>query len=439
MRGLSTLVMLWGCAGLCWSGFAKDPDLSFPYTAATAVDAVEVRCGPDWSYYPTQRLERGVAVDVYRHEPGGWLAIRPPQGSFSWLPARQVKRSSDPAVGEVTLDGAVAWVGSSAAELSQHKWQVRLKQGELVEILGEQSMSIGPGFATETYVKIAPPAGEFRWIHAENAQSPHAVAHRSATGTIQLADFANRAGAADDAASSSSSQAWRSSTNPTRSNPTATGQPAAEPTGQALDDLARQVDQLKVDLSLLVSREMDQWDLDSLRARNEALSQAVGNSRLAQELRLIAFRINEFEALQKRHRRLSQQDVPPVDPQVERHGISAAPTVERTSWQQEIESALLSEAPVGTATQASPTAAAQPDFSAQGWLMPVHSSRRVAPPFALLDDDDRVVCYVTPTAGLNLRRYAKKHVGVFGERQYVADLRADLITVTRVVKTESRK
>ncbi len=66
--------------------------------------------------------------------------------------------------------------------------------------------------------------------------------------------------------------------------------------------------------------------------------------------------------------------------------------------------------------------------------MPVHSTRQVAPPFALLDDDGRVLCYVTPAPGLNLRRYTKKHVGVFGQRQFVTDLRASLITVSRVVK-----
>ena len=47
--------------------------------------------------------------------------------------------------------------------------------------------------------------------------------------------------------------------------------------------------------------------------------------------------------------------------------------------------------------------------------MPVHSTKRVAPPFALLDDEGRVQAYVTPMPGLNLRRYTKKYVGIVGE------------------------
>jgi hypothetical protein len=76
----------------------------------------------------------------------------------------------------------------------------------------------------------------------------------------------------------------------------------------------------------------------------------------------------------------------------------------------------------------------QPRFDAEGWLMPVHSTRRDAPPFALLDDQERVVCYVQPSPGLKLRRYARKHVGLFGSKRYIPDLRASLITVTRAVR-----
>ena len=101
------------------------------------------------------------------------------------------------------IDGAVAWVGSDVSSVQQHKWQVRLERDELVEILGERSLSVGPGFATETYFQIAPPAGEFRWIHAENAVAPEALAHRSSGRTIELTDYTAQGPAAVDAASSS--------------------------------------------------------------------------------------------------------------------------------------------------------------------------------------------------------------------------------------------
>ena len=61
--------------------------------------------------------------------------------------------------------------------------------------------------------------------------------------------------------------------------------------------------------------------------------------------------------------------------------------MQQTSWQQEIEEALDGNEVVGTGIDrlAAEAAQAKPQFDAEGWLMPVHSSRRVAPPFALLD------------------------------------------------------
>ena len=159
-----------------------------PLHGSVSTDGVEVRCGPGWDYYSTATLEAGQRVEVYRHEAGGWLAIRPPEGSHSWIPLRQVE-SAGQDVARVIVDGAVAWVGSTAESVTQHKWQVRLDRGELVVVLGKATMVVGPGFAQETYCKIAPPPGEFRWIHAEHASAPQAVAHRSSGRTIELVDF----------------------------------------------------------------------------------------------------------------------------------------------------------------------------------------------------------------------------------------------------------
>ncbi len=120
--------MLLVCGALGTLVHSAEP--TFPYQAEVSVDEVEVRCGPGWDYYPTQRLPRGTRVEVYRHDPGGWLAIRPPEGSFSWMTARHLKLTADKSVAEVALDGAVAWVGSAQTGVTQYKWQVRLERGE---------------------------------------------------------------------------------------------------------------------------------------------------------------------------------------------------------------------------------------------------------------------------------------------------------------------
>lgn len=423
MRGLAAVFQVCVFVPICATG--ADP--AFPYTARISVEEVEVRCGPAWEYYSTTRLRRGDSVEVYRHEPGGWLAIRPPQGSFSWIPSRQVQREADTKVGKVVIDGAVAWVGSTLEDVRQHKWQVRLERDELVEILDEKPWSVGPGFATESYCQIAPPAGEFRWIHAEHALAPQAAAHRTASRTIELTDYA-----------ATGSSATHHSVDATGTD---AGAKVVGSQGQsALDPavLAAQLDKLKLDLALLVSRPIAQWDLQPLRGRTEALAASAEGTPLVREVRLIAQRIQECELLLQRHERMleSPAGAADEDPRVERHGVSAAPQVKRTSWQEEIADALDSEQPVGTSVDRLAAELADATFDAEGWLMPVHSTRLAAPPFALLDDDGRVICYVQPSPGLNLRRYTKRHVGLMGNRQYAGELRANLLTATRVVRRE---
>ena len=55
-------------------------------------------------------------------------------------------------------------------------------------------------------------------------------------------------------------------------------------------------------------------------------------------------------------------------------------------------------------------------------------------PIALLDDTGQVKCYVTPSPGLNLRRYVREYVSVRGQQRQVASLRATLVTADRVSK-----
>ena len=131
----------------------------FPYVAYVSSDDVYVRSGPGKNYYPTAKLKRGEQVEVYRHDPGGWYAIRPPRQSFSWVSARQL----DPAekrLAVVNTDRAVARVGSVFSEM-RDVIQVRLNKGERVELVEAEPVADGKWY------KIAPPAGEFRWIHRE--------------------------------------------------------------------------------------------------------------------------------------------------------------------------------------------------------------------------------------------------------------------------------
>jgi hypothetical protein len=134
----------------------------FPYKAYLNANDVYVRSGPGKNYYPTDKLQRGAEVEVYRHDPGGWYAIRPPEDSYSWIAGRQLNILEDN-LAEVIRPDVVAYVGSKFSDVHDVR-QVKLDQGELVEILGEKRFVSPDNGAAETWYKIAPPRGEFRWV-----------------------------------------------------------------------------------------------------------------------------------------------------------------------------------------------------------------------------------------------------------------------------------
>ncbi len=137
----------------------------FPYTAYVDFDNTPVRSGAGDAFHPTSLLHRGDAVQVWRHDAGGWRAIRPLSNSFSWVDARYVSRQPDSAIGQMKAGGVSAWIGSATGGTRSFHSQVKLKAGEKVEILGERKAIAADGSGETVWLKIAPPAGEFRFIN----------------------------------------------------------------------------------------------------------------------------------------------------------------------------------------------------------------------------------------------------------------------------------
>ena len=147
---------------------AQQPD--FPYQALVVTDGAKVYSGPGEMHYATEELSVGAVVEVYRHDPGGWCAIRPTSESFSLLPQAAVV-IADRHVGEVIEDGVQAWVGTALGPVENPLWQIKLKSGERVELLGEISWPEPSGESTAWY-QVAPPNGEFRWVHLDDIKLP---------------------------------------------------------------------------------------------------------------------------------------------------------------------------------------------------------------------------------------------------------------------------
>ena len=148
---------------------AQNSSLEFPYQALVAKDNALVRSGPGEVHYGTQKLAAGQVVEVHRHDPDGWCAIRPVEGSFDIIPEATVDIISE-GVGEIKMAGTTPFVGTKLGTVEKPLWQVKLREKEKVSLIGQLSWPNPEGHSTVWY-QIKPPAGEFRWINISNLES----------------------------------------------------------------------------------------------------------------------------------------------------------------------------------------------------------------------------------------------------------------------------
>ncbi len=148
---------------------SADDSINFPYQGIVAKKESMVRSGPGKVHYATQKLSPGDVVEVYRHDPGGWCAIRPTKSSFCIIPESTVE-IIDEGIGKITSDGTTPFIGTELGSVSKPLWQVKLREDENVAVLGQLSWPNPEGHSTIWY-QIKPPAGEFRWIHISDIQS----------------------------------------------------------------------------------------------------------------------------------------------------------------------------------------------------------------------------------------------------------------------------
>ena len=158
------------------------------------------------------------------------------------------------------------------------------------------------------------------------------------------------------------------------------------------------------ELSMIVSRPVDQWNLAPLRDSAMQWIERGETPLIRGEARLLLDRIERFELLRQR----TGGYVAPaaMGPQI--------PMTSNASYQVERSPSMQSEL--------------------SGWLVAVHTSLPGQPEFALTDDVGNVKAYVQSTTGLNLRRYTQQLVTVYGPQGYLPTLGAKQIVADRVVR-----
>jgi hypothetical protein len=430
-------------------------DEAFPYIVHVASDKAPLRSGPGEDYYETSAVVRGTPVEVWRHAPGGWLGIRPPKGSFSLVPASDVRLAPDRLAVAVRPE-TPARIGS---ELTSERdvVQVLLEESETVRVL--ETITLDGQF----WHRIAPPAGEFRWIHADgvsgatppadaavaetflpvqNAPAPYRIARYSTAAGGQVAPSA--APAAEDSAETLADVIERS------------------PGGQA-DDAQITLADLEVELATIVAEDSRLWQFAHLRKRCQeqlASSDAARQSKLEEILE----KIGRFEEIRDKKRAVQL----PVHVEALAGEASstaaAAPRVEdaATPGGRETSSSALRES--SSAAQSSVTwrAAREPGqqrttfasddqheavripdsapapadetdrYDGIGTLRPVVSRRPEAPRYALVDSEGDVVTFITPSTGVNLQPYIGQRIGVVGTRGYMPEFKRAHVTAARV-------
>jgi uncharacterized protein YraI len=454
-----------------------------PYEAYIATDNVEIVAGPGHRYYATDRLPRGTKIEIYREEASGWLAIRPPEGSFSWVPAEFVERLDDASLGRVS-ESTSAWVGTTVEHVVEHHQQVTLKAGELVQILGEKSAAAKRDVERKWF-KIAPPAGEYRWVYlrdvsrqqpedpepvepqvVEQAITPALSSRERAKedpqrleligNAIALRSVDERPARLDRAVEPAQ---YRSSTPSTAATPVSPDgfvprKRRGEEVPAAITPApSRTTTTPFVRPSLEPPARLASAAPSTIRSISPQANSGLGGDQLDWQLNQIEIDLSLMVAQDR-----SQWNLAALRRRVETLVESGADPAARgrarlvldkiSQFEDVFDRDIRTVAgPAGQAGAASRTndkppsgSLADPRYDAQGVLKPVVSRKtdKPAAPFAVVDSEGKPLCFVSPSPGLNLQRYVNKPVGLYGRRGYLEELKKPHLVAERVIELDGQ-
>jgi len=460
---------------------AAGEETIFPYKACITADDVYVRSGPGQTYYPTDKLQEGDEVEVYRHDPGGWYAIRPPEGSFTWVSGKYLTQGGNN-LAVATEDGVAARVGSRFSDI-RDVIQVRLHKGEVIELLDVKEVGTGPN--RQTWYKIAPPSGEFRWVFGKYVDADYRASGvrrtRAAAGAETGREAAAEIGTAGEIEVTSASDAHdaparavsyedeevspgverggelppldpsprddRRFDEPTAADhePEATDADPAEAYDFHYEPEVRrkltpeeyrnELGKLDLELSTMVVEEPTVWAFGDLRLAAEGLKRQAQTAVERGLVKVLLTKIDRFERIKSHYATLStfRREVDLVS---SRKGVGPPRLKGSDPFSDGLlarrESDVAAASPPASDPTASPGPGAAPErpaasgggFDGVGRLTPVVSQKLDAPRYALVDEDGEVACYVTPSAGVPLGHYVGQRVGVNGTRGYIPEQRA---------------
>lgn len=178
------------------------------------------------------------------------------------------------------------------------------------------------------------------------------------------------------------------------------------------------VDALQLQLTRHMAATARAADLEPLRLAAEAI--AVGHASPAerQRGRLLAERVQQVQSVARR--RDGEREPAALAGAGALAGANALPGVAAASSAAAIGSG--GALPGREPGEPHGAAAAPAKNEVRGYLVQVYSARPDSPPFALTDAAGRTTHYVSPSPGLNLRRYLNQHITLSGQTGYETGL-----------------
>jgi hypothetical protein len=259
-------------------------------------------------------------------------------------------------------------------------------------------MPIGTGLATsaQTMQSLEPVPSDMNW-HAIRPSSP-----ADSRSNVRLAS-ASTPNNTNSLANSSFSLPQREPSTFTTSQ---------QDNDQALQLTTPELQDALIELSQIVARPPERWDLSSLRSQALRWVEQGESAIQRGEARLLLERIDRFDSLRQRT-------------DASNGGVINTGSATSASYVPATATTLPSDpASLSNAKQA----------DASGWLTQVHTSQPGQPEFALTDLSGNVIAYVNPAPGVNLRRYNREAVAIYGARGYLPELAAKQIYAERVVR-----
>ena len=409
------------------------PKVKTPYEAVVEDDEVTVRGGPGTTqFYPTSKLRRGDKVMVYRHDPGDWYMIAPPPGSFSWVPAKYIRKTDDEH-GLVTTDKVAVRIGSQESDIHAVFQRVLAKDDE-VQILGEKMLKEETeGGRTELWYRIAPPPNEWRWIRGQSVIPSTGLSRPRESDPFVAPIGDNRSGrrspraphAEDESPTFESPQletpvreystqdsGFGAQPEPAKDNRPLVrkgGKPSkSPPVTRKQDDLNTELDRLDARFQAIIDGPILDWDFDQLERDYIGLRSESEKSGLVRVIDSRLDRIANYRKVQGEEREVAQiQD-------------------ETTRRDQELAELQRKQEALLVGTRQSQ------QYDGAGVVARAALNRRGAPRYALLNQKGRVLAYLYPAQGIDLEKWVGKGVGVIGPRFPNSEYRADVITVNRI-------